>query len=286
MGEILAVVTGALALLEQSLKLFAYTRDALNKPKNLRKLLDRYPNEVSNVKRLLDLVEKETALQTEAVKLAAVEIRDASSNLCNSLEKVKERLDGGKLDQVISFFTQSDTKGEVQDRMDELTNAKLYFISTVQLVIVGITKGTDNSIKINTTTLQRLDKLLHERLGNIESFKIKKIIDGRTADANGLVTLTKEDIKELTGDTPESVAAKSSNSDEVNQGRVKKVVENNLALNNAFLQLVPVGEIDAWKDVDVYIRGNVSKDNATMLAHPVPEGYALELARLHFQTRR
>ncbi|KAI0548872.1 hypothetical protein F4679DRAFT_548968 [Xylaria curta] len=283
MGEILAVVTGALALLEQSLKLFHYTKTALNKQKNLRKLLKRYPNEVSNVKHLLDFVEEEPALHTIGVRLAAEEIRDAGAKLCDSLEKVKERLDGGKLDQVLNFFSQSDAKGEVQERMDELTNAKLYFISTILMVNVGLTKGADNSIKVNTATLERLDTLIHDKLGDNESFKIKAIVQGRTADADGLVALTAEDMKKLAENTPESIAASSSSSEEVNRGRVKKVIENNLALDNSWLQLVPIAEIDIWKEVDVYIRGNVTKDKATMFAYPVPKDYALEIAKLHFQ---
>lgn len=175
-------MTGAGGALEQSIKLFQWVRNAIKVPEETLKILDAHSGEVERIKNLLDLVAAEKSLQTFAVSTAAQDVGEEAEALSFNLGVLKRKSEAKRSEQIIrALFKGSDNEGEIQRVMGRLLNAKVSLVSCVLVTNVGLIRGVDNSVQINTAKLDRMNALLQERLGRNQSLELSKVVEGRTA---------------------------------------------------------------------------------------------------------
>lgn len=93
----------------------------------------------------------------------------------------------------------------------------------------------------------------------------------------GLVDLTVEDMEALSLSKHELSGAHVGAP--ARSSRPKKIIKNNLAVDDSWMQNVPISEVDIWKDFDVTIMNCRTEGSATMLNQPVPKDVLLEMIR-------
>jgi hypothetical protein len=284
MAEVLGILTGAVAAIEQSISLFNTIKNAVNSVRDLPKVIDKHTKELKRIKDLVNLIQAEQALRTLAVGAAAEHVQDGAEKLRQRLELLKKHSETSKVEQVIRAFISGSNESKVEKIMKELVEAKLGLVANMLVVNVGLTQGVDKSLKVNTATIQRVNDLIQERLGdNTKSLKLAERMKGRAANGEGAVDLTVDDIKFLRDNTPAvDVSTSPLLSQKVESLRAKKVIKGNLSTDQAWMQNVPVTEVDDWKDCDVFILNNTAEGDSVMQNHPLPQDVLLKMFEIRY----
>jgi hypothetical protein len=163
--------------------LFNTIKNAVNSVRDLPKVIDKHTKELKRIKDLVNLIQAEQALRTLAVGAAAEHVQDGAEKLRQRLELLKKHSETSKVEQVIRAFISGSNESKVEKIMKELVEAKLGLVANMLVVNVGLTQGVDKSLKVNTATIQRVNDLIQERLGdNTKSLKLAERMKGRAAN--------------------------------------------------------------------------------------------------------
>ncbi|KEY71756.1 hypothetical protein S7711_02980 [Stachybotrys chartarum IBT 7711] len=284
MAEVLGIITGAAAVIEQSISLFETIRKAVDSYKDLPDVIERYTKELNRVRELVGLISTEEALQTLAVGAAAENVQDAGEKLKARLKLMRTHSEARKMEKVMrAILSGPDHESKIDKIMKELVEAKIGLIANVVVVNVGLSQGINKTLQVNTATLTRVNDLIHEKLGgDAKSLKLAERVKGRAVDDKGLVDLTSDDIKFLVENKPiVDISASAALYPKVESLRARKVIKGNLSADSAWMQNVPVTEVDDWKDCDLFIIGNTAEGNSVMMNHPVPTAVLLEMFRMY-----
>lgn len=146
----------------------------------LHKLFNQHAEEVSRVNQLVVLVRDEESLQTAAVKVALQDVEKHGKELEEHLKYIKFQVERNRLEQIgHALSSGSDDKNTLRGIMQVLGNSKMNLLSYILICNVGLVRGVDNSVKVNTTTLESLDGLIKSRLGIEDTLRIKKLVGDR-----------------------------------------------------------------------------------------------------------
>lgn len=102
--------------------------------------------------------------------------------------------------------------------------------------------------------------------------------------AEGIIRkLTADDVEFLRNNTPTvDVSTSPTLSQTVPSTRPKKVITGNLCTENAWMQNVPITEVDQWEEYDVFIQNNTAEGSSVMQNYPLPQDVLLRMFEIRF----
>ncbi|KAI1124870.1 hypothetical protein F5Y10DRAFT_248449 [Nemania abortiva] len=282
MAEVFGIITAACAALQQSISLFNTIKEVLDSIEGVPEIIAKNTRILNEDKDLLDLIKAEKALQTIGVGTAAERVKNGALRLNQFLERMQKRHNDGKVKRLVRAFVEGPEANErnVEGIMKELVDAKIGLVANLLVVNVGLTWGVGNILQVNTAELQRLNEAVQEKLHDgTKSLHLTERVKGRPVNGMGCVELNADDIKYLREHAP---AVDVSTSPTLSQSfRAKKVIESNLVTDDAWMQNVPVSELDGWQDCDVFITNNTADGHGVMQNYPLPQEVLLKM----FQTK-
>lgn len=165
--------------------MFDLIRNSLKSNKANYDVYNRHRNEISSIRQLVELINEEDSLRTPAVSNAVEEVKGCGERLNTFLESVKNRSESTRIEQFgHAMITGSGDETELQRIMQDLGRAKSNLTNSILLCNIGLVRDVNNSVKVNTSVLERLDALIKARLGMNYTLRMKKLIEGRRAMGN------------------------------------------------------------------------------------------------------
>jgi hypothetical protein len=182
-AEIFGSVGAAAALLEQSTKLFERLHEARKRQKELAEQITSYRGAVSQLEGIVNLVREEDALKTPHVGESIARVHNLSKDLNDYLETTVSTR--APVPEFLRQLLQGKAFGaKIEGIMRDLESAKLNLIMHIQVSNVGLTRGVGEAVQVNTTTVEAINKRLHERVGEDLELRISQILKGRPHNSN------------------------------------------------------------------------------------------------------
>ncbi|EMR72091.1 hypothetical protein UCREL1_856 [Eutypa lata UCREL1] len=179
-AEVFAIVTGAAATFQQCINLYQSIRCAINSRKNLRGFINQQWKEARQTSRLIEVVKKEKALQTSAVISALQDVDEAGKKLNARLRVAKKSLEKSHIRLIgNALFPDPEEEKQLQAELKELERAKENLNICILLHNVGATRDINNSIKVQTISIDELGREIKEILSTRNSPRIEKMPDRR-----------------------------------------------------------------------------------------------------------
>ncbi|KAH7066423.1 hypothetical protein BKA63DRAFT_161409 [Paraphoma chrysanthemicola] len=279
MAEVLVFVSAVQAttqLVEQAFRIIARLRSAHQRQKALVDVLARHENELKGVKTLIGIIDDEEELHTPSVAEELVRLQDVQGKLAKMLESLdpKQRNKAAQLARQLVHGSADEKK--LAAIMDELVHVKAMLLLRIQVSSVGVMRNIEQGLVANAEVIQRIDQSLREHINDCEGLRIARLLKGRRPSNDGLVPLTKADLKALSREANDN---DEDSEDETlvddTEGPVRHIpakTERIILRNAARHQAVQINaaiEEDIWAHIDrLVIKENTAEDQCLQVNYP------------------
>ncbi|RGP69895.1 hypothetical protein FLONG3_7651 [Fusarium longipes] len=256
--EILGAASAVLGFVETAVSLIGRLRDAYDRQTELSSVLDTYRRELISTRDILQIVRDEDALQTAAVGNELVEIENVSTKIVELLKTLTQ--EKGSVRQFTHQLVHgSRDERKLSDIFEQLGRAKFNLMMRMQAAHVGLTRKLDNSIAVNTSIVERVNRLLEPVLEEGQGLKIAKFLHDRCKNNdNDTILLDDSDVLYLQDGTAQEAHRLSGD---------VRIVMDNLTEDQALQINGPIGQ-EGWREVaHLEIRNNKASGNAMQVNH-------------------
>lgn len=225
---------------------------AIEQHKGLTKELKKFRDEVDATKSIVDLVQKEPALQdAEAVHTAIQRLRTLAETLDTQIRAMSKKR--GTVRGVSHQLTHGAAEQQSLIKItDQLVRAKQNLEVHIQLAHVGLTREARDAIVINTLLVQRIDRAVQRALGSGRSLAIAAFVKAKLKEqrpnADGMLQLP---LAEFEAFEQERVKRPGTKQTAIGETNGKKRITSNCFSTGDSLQLNAPFQEDLWKDKDV-----------------------------------
>jgi hypothetical protein len=164
--------------LESAISLVRQAREAHQRQKELSTLLDRHQHELEITRNIIQMVKDEEALHTAGVASELVELDKVAGRLVAALGNLRSNRG-----RVAQFFHQlvlgEKDEGDLTRLMAELERAKSNLGLRICVAQVGLTRGLDETLVVNTNMVERIDAAVQSVLGEGKGLEIAKAVRDR-----------------------------------------------------------------------------------------------------------
>ncbi|RSM11404.1 hypothetical protein CEP52_003019 [Fusarium oligoseptatum] len=207
MAEIFGATAAATGIIGQSLNLIRRVTTTINQYKDHDKRLECIYNDLSGIIDIIKLVEDLEPLRTIGVSNALTNMHEHAEKLDRHVQSLKEK--HGTRSQARQMMNQlMDGAQDLEDTkkmVDELTALKATLILEIQVVHIrlfvekGQAEQNDSSCTyvLNSGFLRRVNQAVEQKLGKGNGLRIAEVLQGKTLDDKGMISLTKEQYEDL-----------------------------------------------------------------------------------------
>ena len=149
--------------------------------KELTELFEKLEQHVSSIRKIIEMVKEQTALQTDNVDETLVRLKATESNLVKWLKKV----DSGKKGSIHQFAHQlihgSKEREALAEIMNELNRVKADLCVSIQIVLVGITRTVGNKVDTSNEVVNQINRRLRRIIGQKRELEIVELVKARAS---------------------------------------------------------------------------------------------------------
>jgi len=283
MAEVLGAVSAAAGLLEVAIHTIKRVRKACERQRNLTEVLDKQTIKLKEIRKIVQMIEKEDALQTANVVIEVNKLQVIETELLQCLKKLNSTSTGTIQQLAHQFAHGSKDEKTLADIMDDLDRAKSNICLCIQLANVGLTRTINNTVLANAKVVNRIDNLLVRVIGEGRGLKIAGLLKYRTPQGSsniarissqthivtladdGYVHLSKDEIASLSLEDSGTIDGEAVADFHLN-GTTDRIIVKNSAKNSAVQILGPVGK-DIWESLNVRVEENEATDKAVQVAY-------------------
>ncbi|GAB1318266.1 Fungal N-terminal domain-containing protein [Madurella fahalii] len=257
--EILGAASTVLGLVESAISLAARLREARQRQKGLAGVLDRHAQELVETQRMVALVRNEEALQTAAVAAELVALEVVAKSLVNILTRIQTSVgDNRKQRGFAQFFYQlahgSRDEADLRTAMEDLGRVKADLGLCISVAHVGLSRGMQDTLVLNTHLLERVDSAVRAVVGDGQGLLIGKLARGRPVREDGTVVVTGDDLASLHRDGGGRSSPQTAPESNSTVGR--HIVTDNMTAGQALQINGPVGAQEWHKTSHLLVRDN------------------------------
>ncbi|KAH6640651.1 hypothetical protein F5144DRAFT_561199 [Chaetomium tenue] len=257
--EILGAVTAVLGEIESAIALAARFRTAYQRQQGLTHILKQHGQILVETQRIVTLVKEEEALQTAAVTSELITVDASVKGLVNLLTRIQtsgQRKRSGRFSQILYQLVHgSRDEGDLRSAMVSLGRAKHDLGLCISVAHVGLSRGMQDTLVLNTRLLERVDTAVRSVVGDDQGLAIGKLARSRPVQDNGTLVITADDLASIEppsrarGRRPSPLTA---NGDE---STAQLIVSENMTADQALQINGPVG-MQEWYSASHLIQGN------------------------------
>ncbi|KXX76194.1 hypothetical protein MMYC01_208624 [Madurella mycetomatis] len=266
--EILGAASTVLGLVESAINLAARLREARQRQKDLAGVLDRHAQELAETHRMVALIRNEEALQTAAVATKLIAMETVAQGLVATLTRIHTSVgDNGKQRRLTQFFYQlahgSRDEADLQTAMEDLGRAKADLGLCISVAHVGLSRGLQDTLVLNTHLLERVDSAVRTVVGNDHGLLIGKLARGRPIREDGTIAVTGDDLASLHRDRGGRSSSQTVPDGNSTVGR--HIVADNMTAGQALQINGPVGAQEWYKTSHLLVQDNEATGESTQI---------------------
>ncbi|KAK5656066.1 hypothetical protein OQA88_5205 [Cercophora sp. LCS_1] len=241
--DILGAASAALALLESAIALAARLREAQQRRKGLADVIQRHDEVLSKTRSIITLVKDETALQTAAVADELSTLDTAIKGLVDVLSRIRTSGSGKRQNRLYQFAYQfvngSRDEADLQAAMANLGRAKDDLSLSISVAHVGVSRGMQDTLVLNTRLLERVDAAVRAASGEDRGLLIGKLVQGRHVPESGTLFVTARDLASISHHHSDSSTRMPTANDA--EQRSRHIVARNMTADQALQINGPIG---------------------------------------------
>lgn len=203
-AEVIGIASGAAALLQQAINLFNRVRSARDRQADLPSVLRGHMAAIEATKSIVEFVKKEGSLATPNIAANLVRIRETAQALTNHLAGMHAKFNTGRFKSFAhQFLSGSEDQRRLENITDKLTSHKMDLSVNIGLVNVGLVRGFNDTMAINTGAIEELNERIKALLGESYGLRLAEMIKDRPKKvlADGTVMLAYQDVVKMAGMT-------------------------------------------------------------------------------------
>ncbi|QYT00292.1 hypothetical protein H0G86_007381 [Trichoderma simmonsii] len=253
-------------MVESAISLAARLREAQQRQQGLAGVLDHHGQVLVETQRIVTLVKEEEALQTAAVAAELVTLDMVVKGVVDVLTRIQTNGQGKRSGRVPQIFYQlthgSRDEADLRGVMENLGRAKGDLGLCISVAHVGLSRGMQDTLVLNTRLLERVDSAVRAVVGNDQGLVIGKLARGRPVQENGTLVVTADDLASIErhrGNASSHLPAASGD------GHVARhIVAHNMTADQAFQINGPVG-MQEWYAASHIVQENKAIGKSTQI---------------------
>ena len=280
-ADVLGAASAATGLLETAIRIIERVLKAYRRQQNLTDVLKKHADKLKEIRKIVQMIADEDALQTANVALEVTKLRTIETELVQCLRTFDPGSTSPMRQMAHQFVCGSRDEKTLADIMDHLDRVKSDICLCIQFANVGLTRTLGNTVLANAEVIHRIDSLLVQVIGEGQGLKLASLLKHRTTQGSfngatryhyrliltddGWVPLNKSEIAflgmEVTSTIDQEAAADSCLTETID-----RIIIKNSAQDSAVQILGPIGK-DIWGGLSVRVEENKAKNKAVQVAY-------------------
>jgi hypothetical protein len=162
-------------------------RKAHQSGKELVEVINRHERELKSIQTIIEIIDDEEALKTEAVTKEIFRLKNVESELVKHLERLDPQQRGPAKQFVHQLMYGSAEERKLASIMTELCHVKTDLLLRISVANVGVQGTVKDQLVANTEVINRVDRFLRKELNGV-GLKIAQLVKGRRLSSMFSVT--------------------------------------------------------------------------------------------------
>ncbi|KAJ5652590.1 hypothetical protein N7507_010016 [Penicillium longicatenatum] len=252
--DVLGGISAVVQILQTAIEIADRIKHAKDK-KSLFMILNQNHKEVTSLKDIVMVVKEEQSLHTKDIMAELANISTLAEELEDMLRVMEDKSFIGR------FIHGKDHKAEVGRLTGNIAGTKLTLTMKIQNAHVGITVLANRKLVVQMEKIEAVDANLKSLINGFEGLFIAILMKDRELNADGTVSIDDSDFQ--------SLGLETSDNNPYYDG--SRLIDNNLALDQALMINGTIGTEGFIEPKDVRIFNNTARNQATMINASISE---------------